>query len=105
PLQLSEDKIVGQGSYCVVKKYKEGILEKELNHLYREDNNLQKRMKYEYENMYKLRECPQVLNVYSFNPASSSYLMEQADINLFDYLRKEVDISFEQKIKIIYDVL
>ena len=62
-------------------------------------------MKYEYENMQKLCGCPQVLNVYSFDPDNFSYLMERAEMNLFEYLSNEVDIPFDVKLKIIIDVL
>jgi eukaryotic-like serine/threonine-protein kinase len=82
-----------------------GVLRKELKPSYRNDLKLQKRIKYEYENMYKLRDCPQILNVYSYNSEDHSYLMEEADMNLFEYLNKEVDISFEQKMNIVYDIL
>jgi tRNA A-37 threonylcarbamoyl transferase component Bud32 len=105
PIQLSDDDIIDEGSYCYIKKYKKGILKKELRPIYQSNLNFQKRMRYEYENMQKLKDCPQVLNVYSYNTEDNSYLMEEADVNLFDYLNKEVDIKFEQKMKIILDVL
>ena len=104
-LQLSNDDIIDQGSYCIIKKVQKGILRKELNPIYSNNPDFQRRMKYEFENMYKLRECPQVLNVFSYDSHNFSYLMERADKNLFEYLNKEIDISFEQKMKIIYDVL
>ncbi|QUW20726.1 protein kinase [Sporosarcina sp. Marseille-Q4063] len=104
-LQLSNDDIIDRGSYCIIKKVKKGILRKELNPIYSNNQDFQRRMKYEFENMYKLRDCPQVLNVFSYDPETFSYLMERADKNLFEYLGKEVDISFEEKMKIIYDVL
>lgn len=38
-------------------------------------------------------DCPQILNVFKYDPENFSYLMERADKNLFEYLRKEVDIK------------
>jgi serine/threonine protein kinase len=105
PIELSSDNKIDEGSYCDIFLESKGILRKELNRFHKEDTNLQKRMKYEFENMSKLKNCPQILNVYSFDPENCSYLMERADANLYEYLRKEVDISFEQKMKIIFDIL
>ncbi len=105
-LVLYENDKVGEGSYCVIKKVdNNSILKKELHPHYINDEKLQQRMKYEYENMQKLSGCPQVLNVYSFDPDNFSYLMERADMNLFEYLNNEVDIPFDVKLKIIIDVL
>lgn len=104
-LQLIEDNIIGAGSYCVIKKINDGVLKKELRTRYSKNEKLKKRMKYEYENMYKLRDCPQILNVYSYMEKEHSYLMEEADMNIYEYLNNEVDISFEEKIKIVYDLL
>lgn len=104
-LRLSKDNIIDQGSYCIIRKVKEGILQKELNSIYSGNSEFQKRMKYEFENMNKLKDCPQVLKVLNYDPKTFSYLMERADKNLDKYLREEVDISFEKKIKIIYDIL
>lgn len=103
--RLLHDNIVGAGSYCVIKKLHKGVLKKELKPQYYDDSKLQKRMKYEYENMHKLRDCTQILNVHSYDEEEHSYLMEEADMNLFEYLNAEVDILFEKKIKIIYDIL
>lgn len=35
----------------------------------------------------------------------NSYLMEQADDNLYDYLNTQIDISDQEKLKIIFDIL
>ncbi|TQS74287.1 protein kinase [Ornithinibacillus gellani] len=105
PIELSSDNKIDEGSYCNILFVEKNVLRKELNKSHKDDTNLQKRMKYEFENMQKLKDCPQILNVYSFDPTTHSYLMERADINLYEYLRKEVDISFQQRLKIIFDVL
>ncbi|MDY0409033.1 protein kinase domain-containing protein [Paracerasibacillus soli] len=104
-LQLSNNDIFDQGSYCVIIKVENGIVKKELKPLYKDNLEFQKRMKYEFENMYKLRDSAQILKVFSYDHENFSYLMERANENLYDYLKKEVEIPFEQKLKIIYDVL
>jgi hypothetical protein len=97
--------IFDSGSYCNIVRVREGILRKELKPAYQNDEKLKKRMKYEYENMVKLSDCPEVLNVFDFNPEDSSYLMEQADKNLYQHLNDELEISFEEKLKIVLDIL
>ncbi|ACB85100.1 protein kinase domain-containing protein [Natranaerobius thermophilus] len=104
-LALKYNNIVDEGSYCSIIKVHEGILRKELKPFYRENPDFQKRMKYEYENMLKLHDCPYVLNVYGYDSETHSYLMEEADMNLHEYITTEINIPFEQKMKIIYDVL
>lgn len=104
-LSLMPDDIVDSGSYCNIVRVKEGVLRKELRETYKNDPKLSKRLKYEFENMKKLADCSQILNVYGLNPENNSYLMEQADKNLFKYLSDELEISFDQKLKIIMDVL
>jgi len=66
---------------------------------------LKKRLKYEFEKMQKLKCSSQILNVYDYDPENSSYLMEQGDKNLFKHLYDELELSFEDKLKIILDVL
>lgn len=105
PIELINDNIIGAGSYCIIKKYNHNILRKELLSVHINDNKLQKRMKYEFENMFKLKDSPHVLKVYKYEPETHSYLMERADINLYDYLNENVDISFEAKLKIVDDIL
>ncbi|MBX4267546.1 protein kinase family protein [Clostridium estertheticum] len=104
-LELSPNDILDCGSYCNIVRVTEGVLKKELKPIYKTDENLIKRMKYEYENMEKLRECPQILNVYEFIEEENAYLMETGDKNLYKHLTDEMDISFEGKLKIIMDVL
>ncbi len=104
-LILSTDKIINCGSYCNIIFVEKGILRKELKPEHCNNTKLQKRMKYEFENMKKLQDCPHILNVFNFDENTNTYLMEEAEMNLYEYLNKEVDISFETKIKIINDVL
>ncbi|MDE1549493.1 protein kinase domain-containing protein [Jeotgalibaca caeni] len=102
---LEANDIIDYGSYCNIVRVKEGLLKKVLKPEYFEDEQLRKRMKYEYENMSKLRACPYILNVYTFNVEDNSYLMEQGDKNLFKHLNDELELTFEDKLKIISDIL
>lgn len=46
-----------------------------------------------------------MLNVFDYNPEQDSYLMEQCDTNLYDYLENEIDLSFDERLKIIMDIV
>lgn len=104
-ISIKPDDILDSGSYCDVIRVREGILRKELRAAYKDDLKLQKRMRYEYENMEKLAGCPQILNVFSYDKATHSYLMEQAEMNLAAYLQGEIDLPFEERLKIVMDIL
>lgn len=99
------DDILDSGSYCNIVRVADGILRKELKPIYKNDVKLNKRLKYEFENMQKLADCPQILNVFNFNPENDSYLMEQGDKNLYKYLEDEIELTFDNKLKIVMDVL
>jgi len=105
PIDVFLNDILDSGSYCNIVRVKAGILRKELKSEYKTDQKLNKRMKYEYENMKKLSNCSQILNVYDFNSTNNSYLMEQGDKNLYKHLNDEIDLSFKDKLKIITDIL
>lgn len=104
-ITIIPDDIFDSGSYCNIIRVREGILRKVLKPVFQNDGKLNKRMKYEYENMSKLSGCAQILNVYDFSPEDNSYLMEQGDKNLFQHLNNELELSFEEKLKIIIDIL
>lgn len=104
-LSVKSDDIVDSGSYCNIVRVKDGILRKELREAYKNDEKLQKRMRYEFENMKKLSGCPQILNVFGYDEATHSYLMEQADMNLATFLDSEVDLPHEVRLKIVMDIL
>ena len=97
--------IIDSGSYCDIIRASEGVLRKELRGLYKEDTNLQKRIRYEFENMQKLAACPQILNVFDYDEDTHSYYMEEADMNLATYLESEVELTFEERLKIVQDIL
>jgi serine/threonine protein kinase len=105
PISIKPDDILDSGSYCNVVRVKEGILRKELKTAYKDDPKLQKRMQYEFENMTKLSGCPQILNVFDYDETTHSYLMEQAEMNLAVYLQGEIDPPFEERLKIVMDIL
>jgi hypothetical protein len=104
-ITVKTDDILDSGSYCNIIRVKDGILRKELKPIYKNDVKLNKRLKYEFENMQKLTDCPQILNVFDFNPKDNSYLMEQGDKNLYKYLEDEIEITSDTKLKIVIDVI
>ena len=71
----------------------------------KEDKKLKKRLKYEFENTKKLCGCPNIISVYDFNDEECSYLMEKAEMDLYEYLKSQVGLSKKEKLKIIYDIL
>ena len=104
-ISVKQDDILDSGSYCNIIRVNDGILRKELREVYRDDPKLQKRMRYEFENMQKLSGCPQILTVFDYDDITHSYLMEQAEMNLATYLQNEIDLSFEERLKIVMDIL
>ena len=104
-LTVMPDDILDSGSYCNIVRVREGVLRKELNSAYQNDEKLKKRVQYEFENMQKLKGCPQVLNVFDFNSENYSYLMEQCEKNLYKHLEDEMELSFDERLKIIMDIL
>ena len=105
PIEVKIDNEIGKGSYCKVTKYTEVIVKKELLKENKDDEKLKKRLKYEFENTKKLRGCPNIISVYDFNDEECSYLMEKAEMDLFEYLKLQVGLSKKEKLQIIYDVL
>jgi len=104
-ITVMPDDILDSGSYCNIVRMQNGLLRKELRTAYKDDEKLHKRMKYEFENMQKLSGCPQILNVFDFDTENYSYLMEQADMNLASYLTDEIELSFDERMKVIMDIL
>ncbi|MCD1257644.1 protein kinase family protein [Paenibacillus athensensis] len=99
------DDILDSGSYCNIVRVKNGILRKELKLVHQNDENLKHRMKYEFENTQKLHGCPAILNVFDFDPDSHSYHMEECEKNLYRHLEDEMDLPFEERLKIVMDIL
>ena len=105
PIEVKVDDEIGKGSYCKVTKYTEVIVKKELLKENKEDEKLKKRLKYEFENTKKLCGCPNIISVYDFDDEECSYLMEKAEMDLYEYLKSQVGLSKKEKLKIIYDIL
>lgn len=105
PIEVRNDNEIGKGSYCRVVKFAEAVVKKELLQENKLDEKLKKRLKYEYENTKKLNGCPNIISVYDFNDEECSYLMEEAENDLFGYLKSQIGISKKEKLKIIYDLL
>ena len=104
-IDICVDDEIGKGSYCRVLKYAPSVVKKELLSAHKNDEKLKKRLKYEFENTKKLSGCPNIITVYEFDESDCSYLLEEADSNMYEYLNSQVGISKEEKIKIIYDIL
>lgn len=98
-IELSLDSTIGEGAYCVVSKYAEGIVKKELLSKHKNDEKLRTRLKYEYENTNKLGDCPNIITVYEFDENENSYLLQQAEMDLYDYLKSEVSLSRKKDLK------
>ncbi len=83
-------KLIGEGSYAKVFKYKDEFYNKHFV-LKRAKNNLSEneleRFKREFEEMKKLN-SPYILEVYSFNSQKNEYIMEYADFTLKAYVDK-----------------
>lgn len=104
-IEIIRDDILDSGSYCNIVKVGEGIVKKELKSSYKNDEKLNKRLKYEFENMKKLEESPYILKVFDFDIEKNTYLMEQGEVNLYAYLNNEKEISDDLKLKILMDIL
>lgn len=104
-ITIRANDIIDSGSYCDIVRVSEGILRKELRGIYKNSETHQKRIKYEFENMQKLAACPQILNVFDYDAEAHAYHMEKADMNLVTYLEGEVELTFEERLKIVRDIL
>lgn len=104
-IEVVQDDVVDSGSYCNIVRVCDGILRKELKDEYKNNIKIKKRIKYEFENMKKLEECPQILRVYDYDNVNDTYTMEQGEINLYSYLTSKKTITFEEKVKIIKDII
>lgn len=62
-------------------------------------------MRYEFDNMQKLQGCPAILNVSNFDAEAHSYLMEQCEKNPYKHLEDEMELSFDERLKIVMDIL
>jgi serine/threonine-protein kinase len=85
-----ELKLIGEGSYAQVFKYKDKYYKKEFV-LKRAKKDLNEkeiiRFKREYEQMKNLH-SPYIVEVYKYNDLDNEYLMEYMDFSLHDYIGK-----------------
>lgn len=90
PIISSNLKIIGEGSYAHVYKYKDEFYGKNFV-LKRAKSNLDDkeivRFKKEFEEMSKLA-SPYIVEVYNYNEDKNEYVMEHMDYSLYDYINK-----------------
>jgi len=108
PLAIYELKLIGEGSYAQVFKYKDGFYnhtfalkraKKDLN-----EKELQ-RFRREFEQMKALK-SPYVVEVYCFNEDSNEYIMEYMDYTLDNFINKNNgNLSFGQRKNIAASIL
>lgn len=100
---IMNNRVLDEGSYCSVHYYNKNLVYKKLKKEYIGTQHDQ-RLKYEFENMKKLEECPYILDVIDYCDEEKSYLMERADDCLYNILRDK-KLILEEKVKIILDIL
>ena len=99
--------LIGEGSYARVYKfydddYDETFVLKRLKNKITEKD--EERFKREFEIMKTLKN-PYIIKVYKYNEISKEYIMEYADINLYDYISKNNgSLNFGQRFSIINQI-
>lgn len=82
-------KLIGEGSYAQVFKYKDPFYKKFFAKKRAKSDLIPKeleRFRFEYQTMAKLN-SPYVLEVYNFDEKENSYIMECADLTLYGYIQ------------------
>ncbi|MCJ8327691.1 MAG: protein kinase family protein [Campylobacterales bacterium] len=97
-------KLIGEGSYAKVLKYKDRFYNKSFA-IKKAKHNLNdkelERFKREYQCMHSLN-SPYILEVYKFNEEEKSYIMEYADFTLEKYIKKyNTQLTYNQRKNII----
>lgn len=102
-----ETKLIGEGSYAKVSKYKDEFynkyfaIKKANKHL--NEKELE-RFEIEFDTM-KQANSPYILEVYNYNKDDNSYIMEYADITLFKFIEQNnTKLSLSQRIGIINQI-
>lgn len=103
----AELKLIGEGSYAKVFKYKDTFYNKFII-LKRAKNNLDEkeleRFRIEYDTMKNLK-SPYVLEVYRYDKMKNEYYMEYADETLHDFVNKNNNkLSFKRRKGIAYQI-
>jgi tRNA A-37 threonylcarbamoyl transferase component Bud32 len=99
---ISDLKLIGEGSYAQVFKYRDKFYLKTFA-LKRAKNNLNtkeiERFKREYAQMSEMN-SPYVLEVYSYNERNNEYIMEFMDTSLSDYIiNNNTKLSFQERVR------
>ena len=102
-----ETKLIGEGSYAKVLKYKDEFYNKYFA-IKKANKNLNEkeleRFKIEFETMKKAN-SPYILEVYNYKQDDNSYIMEYADITLFKYIEQNnTKLSLSQRVGIINQI-
>lgn len=102
-----ELKLIGEGSYAKVFKYKDTFYNKFII-LKRANNNLNEkeleRFQLEFDTMQKLK-SPYVLEVYRFDELRNEYYMEYADETLDEFIKKNNNkLSMKRRKSIAYQI-
>lgn len=102
-----ELKLIGEGSYAKVFKYKDSFYNKFII-LKRANNNLNEkeleRFQLEFDTMKKLK-SPYVLEVYRFDEVRNEYYMEYADETLDEFIKKNNNkLSMKRRKSIAYQI-
>ena len=100
-------KLIGEGSYAKVLKYKDESYDKyfAIKKANKDLNEKElERFKIEFETMKKAN-SPYILEVYIYNQDDNSYIMEYADITLFKYIEQNnTKLKLPQRIGIINQI-
>lgn len=102
-----ETKLIGEGSYAKVLKYKDEFYNKYFA-IKKANKNLNEkeleRFKLEFETMKKAN-SPYILEVYNYAQDDNSYIMEYADITLFKYIEQNnTKLNLSQRVGIINQI-
>lgn len=104
-LVLCHEYIKFKGSYSDIIEINSTTYKKRLNEKYKDLIQWQIRIKREFDNMMKLKDSNYILKVFSYDETEHSYLMEVCECDLADYLEKNMNISEDELLEIIYDIL
>ena len=97
--------LIGSGGFANVFKQKStGVVLKKLKDDFLTDRGIRSRFKREYEITKSLQDAFGIIKVYSFDPSSCSYTMEEAESTLEKYIL-DTDITEEIRITCIRQVL
>ncbi|MEJ8553757.1 protein kinase family protein [Tepidibacter sp. Z1-5] len=101
-------KLIGEGSYAKVFKYKDNHYNRTFA-IKRAKKNLTKkeynRFKKEYEEMSNLN-SPYIIEVYRYDDSENEYTMEYVDYTLYEYINKNNNtIGIEERKNLVYQVL